>query len=113
MYKFLFVFLCSLIIFGATTFGALMVLFFKKIKDRTQTITLGLASGIMVAASIWSLLLPAIDDYNFIYVFIGFILGVIIILLLDKLLENNNKFDHKSNMLFLAMTIHNIPEDCI
>lgn len=110
MEKFLFVLFCSLIIFGATTLGALMVLFFKKMKDKVQTITLGLASGIMVAASIWSLLIPAIEDYSFLYVFIGFILGLIIILLLDKLLESNKTFNHKSNMLFLAMTLHNIPE---
>lgn len=110
MDKFMFVLLCSFIIFGATTFGALMVLFFKKMNNTIQNITLGLASGIMVAASIWSLLIPAIEDYNFIYTIIGFIIGVVIILLLDKLLESNTKFDRKSNMLFLAMTLHNIPE---
>lgn len=110
MDKFMFVLLCSFIIFGATTFGALMVLFLKKMNNTIQNITLGLASGIMVAASIWSLLIPAIEDYNFIYTIIGFIIGVVIILLLDKLLESNTKFDRKSNMLFLAMTLHNIPE---
>lgn len=106
-----FVLLCSFIIFFATTFGALFVYIFNSINSKSEKIMLGLASGIMLASSIWSLLIPALEASSFINVILGFIFGIYIIIELDKLVKKYSKKNIKKNtMLFLAMTIHNIPE---
>lgn len=111
MNSLLFVLICSGIIFFATSFGSLFVYTINKINTKTEKICLGLAGGIMFASSIWSLLIPAIDTSNFILVIIGFILGILIIVKLDNFVEKYTKTNSKKNtMLFLAMTIHNIPE---
>ncbi len=102
--------ICSLIIFGATSLGSLFVFILNKINDKTERICIGLASGIMFAASIWSLLLPALEQSHIIYVLIGFILGIIIIIYLDKLVNRYMLKGKKNTMLFIAMTLHNIPE---
>ena len=109
MNKFLFVLLCSNIIFLCTSIGALFVYILNKINNKSEKICLGLASGIMLASSIWSLLIPALDTSNYILVLTGFIIGIFIITRLDNLVSkySNNK---KNTMLFVAMTIHNIPE---
>lgn len=115
------------IIFIATTLGSTLVYFFKKdISPKTNTLFLGFASGIMIAASIWSLLIPALDgasDYGKLKVMpvaIGFILGGAFLVFLDKVvphfhrgiqLEEGPKNQlKKSTKLFLAVTLHNIPE---
>lgn len=111
MNSFSFVLLCSLIIFSATTLGSLLVFFIKKKDSKHESICLGLASGIMFASSIWSLLIPSIETSKFIYVIIGLIIGIIIIMKLDSIVDKYSKKSAKKNtMLFLAMTIHNIPE---
>ena len=111
MKSFSFVILCSLIIFSATTIGSLFVYFIKKIDSKHESICLGLASGIMFASSIWSLLIPSLESSKYIYVMIGFIIGILIIIKLDKFVHKySNKSAKKNTMLFLAMTIHNIPE---
>ena len=111
MKSFYFVLLCSLIIVSATTLGALFVYFIKNKDNRNEHICLGLASGIMFASSIWSLLIPALESSNILYVIIGLVLGIIIIVRLDKFVDKYSKKSAKKNtMLFLAMTIHNIPE---
>jgi len=109
MNSFLFVLLCSSIIFLCTSIGSLFVYLVNKINSKTENICLGLAGGIMLASSIWSLLTPAISTSKYFIILIGFILGVFIITKLDKLVDkySNNK---KNTMLFAAMTIHNIPE---
>ena len=117
-----------LIIFIATTLGACFVFFFKKeIPERINSIFLGFAAGVMIAAAIWSLLLPAIEQseswgkWNFVPVAIGFLLGGIFIVILDKIIPHfhkgpkieegpSTKSLKKSIKLFLAVTIHNIPE---
>lgn len=102
---------CALIIFFATSIGAFLVYVLSTINKKTESICLGLAGGIMFASSIWSLLLPALDDSKYIFVLIGFIIGVFIIRRLDNLVNKYSKLDSKKNtMLFLAMTIHNVPE---
>lgn len=115
------------IIFIATTLGAGVVFFFKKeISDRLNALFLGFASGIMIAASVWSLLLPSIEgagDYGywrFVPAAVGFIVGGLFLVLLDKVMPHFNeglnrdeslKSELKKPMkMFLAMTIHNIPE---
>ena len=90
-----------------------------------QNLLLGFASGVMVAASVWSLLIPAIDmstslgKFSFIPAAVGFILGILFLLLLDKTIPHmhidNSKEGvesklKKSTMLVLAVTLHNIPE---
>lgn len=111
MNSFIFVLICSLIIFLATTIGSLFVFGFNKISRKTEKICLGLASGVMIASSIWSLLTPALESSNAIYVMIGFIIGVFIIIKLDNLVKKYSTIkSKKNNMLFVAMTIHNIPE---
>lgn len=111
MNSFIFVLICSLIIFSATSIGALLVYFFTSINNKTEKICLGLASGIMFASSIWSLLIPALKESKYIFVLLGFIFGIIIIIRLDKLVNRYTNFSSKKNtMLFIAMTLHNIPE---
>ena len=108
-------------IFLMTTLGSAFIVFVKSnLDDRINKIFLGLASGIMLSASIWSLLVPAIDyakDLNilpFIPTGIGFLGGALFIYLLDKLcfsyLKNDDTARKRSQKLFLAVTLHNIPE---
>lgn len=111
MNSLLFVLLCSFIIFSATSIGSLIVIVLNNINKKTESICLGLAGGIMFAASIWSLLIPAINSSKYIFVLIGFIIGIFIIIRLDKLVNKYSKKKSKKNtMLFIAMTLHNIPE---
>ena len=120
-----FVILCLLIPLLGTTLGSAMVFFLKKeINPKLQKILLGFASGVMIAASIWSLLQPAIDSYNdfqkLLIPALGFIVGIIFLLVLDLLIPHmhidkqeegikENKLSKRLKMM-LAVTIHNIPE---
>lgn len=115
-----------LIPFMGTTFGSILVFFMKNdLNKAVEKIMLGLASGVMIAASIWSLIIPSIEmakSQDIIAWFpatIGFSLGIFFLIITDKLvLKLENKFDKnmdygnfKNNiMLFLAVTLHNIPE---
>ncbi len=114
-------------IFLMTTLGASFVLFLKKdISDKANAVILGFAAGIMIAASIWSLLLPSIDGaehlgkLSFIPATVGFIIGGAFLVLIDKLVPHfhsrtaqeegvKSKLSRSSKM-FLAVTIHNVPE---
>lgn len=116
------------IIFLATTSGAALVFFFKKdISDRTNALFLGFAAGIMIAASVWSLLIPSIEgaaadygEWNFLPAVLGFIAGGLFLVVLDKVVphfhagisqeEGPASALNKPIKMFLAMTIHNIPE---
>lgn len=111
-----------------TALGASVVFFIKKFDRTLFDVTLGFAAGIMLGASFFSLLLPSIEMTNeegfakVIPTAIGFILGAIFIYSLDKLLphlhinfKEQNKEGiktpwHKSVLLTLAITLHNIPE---
>ena len=102
-----------------------MVFFLKdNINPKLQKILLGFASGVMIAASIWSLLEPAIGTYNdfkkWLIPAIGFLVGIGFLLLLDYLIPHihidkqeegikRNKLS-KTFKMFLAVTLHNIPE---
>lgn len=103
-----------------TTIGAAMVFFMKnKMNPRIEKILLGFASGVMIAASVWSLLLPAIDMAQesgtppWLPSLVGFLGGVAFLTFLDIILPNQSgareKRD-KTSMLILAVTIHNFPE---
>lgn len=115
-----------LIPFLGTSLGASMVFFLKdKISDELQKILTGFAAGIMVAASFWSLLLPAIESsehmgkFAFIPAAIGFAIGIGFLLVLDELTPHmhfNNQVEgvksklKRTTKLILAVTLHNIPE---
>lgn len=116
-----------LIPFAGTTLGAAMVLICKNaLRENVQKLLLGFASGVMIAASVWSLLLPSIEKAEELGVIpwlpatIGFLLGIGFLLLLDcvtphlhrnaKQAEGPHVKVKKNTMLFLAVTLHNIPE---
>lgn len=128
-----------LIPFAGTSLGAACVFFMKnQIKPKVQQTLLGVASGVMIAASMWSLLIPCIDmsahlgKLSFLPAAIGFVLGIALLILIDKIVPffclmpdtnksekckdilepkpKNGKSIGKTGMLLLAVTIHNIPE---
>ncbi len=121
------VFAGIMIPFVGTTLGAAMVFFLKKEMNlRLQKALLGFAAGVMVAASVWSLLLPAIDmaqeqgKIAWVPATVGFFLGVVFLMALDALTmrltnkKEGRKGELKSNrMLIMAVTLHNIPEGMV
>ena len=121
------VFIGLMIPFLGTTAGSACVFFLKReLKPGVQRALIGFAAGVMVAASIWSLIVPAIDQtafmgrLAFLPAFIGFWMGILFLLLLDHIIPHlHRSIDQvegpKSNltktaMLVLAVTLHNIPE---
>lgn len=126
--------------FGTVLGSALVFLLKKQIKPIIQRLLLGFASGVMIAASIWSLLIPAIEMAEeqgitpWIPAVVGFILGVLVLIAVNKIIENienknsektlNDYYNKNNNinninikekvkstmMLTLAVTLHNIPE---
>ena len=113
--------------FLMTTIGAAMVFFMKRQSSALmQQIFLGFASGVMIAASIWSLLIPAIDEAaqngqpGWMPAAGGFILGLVLMLTLDGLMphlhsgaeqaEGLPSSFRRTTLLVLAVTLHNIPE---
>lgn len=117
-----------LIPFLGTVLGAACVLFLQKNLNRTvQRILTGFAAGVMTAASVWSLLIPALEQAQdtmgrlaFLPAAGGFLLGIFFLLLLDRMIPhlhmNSSEAEgihtklSKSAMLILAVTLHNIPE---
>lgn len=113
--------------FAGTTLGAACVLFMKNgLGEKVQRALAGFAAGVMVAASIWSLLIPSIEQAAFMgqWAFIpaaaGFWIGILFLLFLDRavahLCRGCSKTDQpgfgigRNTMLALAVTLHNIPE---
>lgn len=116
-----------LIPFAGTALGSAMVFFMKKeMNERLQKLLLGFASGVMMAASVWSLLIPAIDmteqkgGIPWFPPAAGFLLGMGFLLVLDTLTPHLHFTDEKpegvpahlkkTTMLVLAVMLHNIPE---
>lgn len=110
-----------------TTLGSAMVFFLRgEMKESLQKFLLGFASGVMIAASVWSLLIPSIEMAEgqgvipWIPAAVGFLLGMGFLLLLDSLVphlhidsdkpEGVHSHFKKSTMLTFAVTLHNIPE---
>lgn len=113
--------------FLMTTLGAALVFFLRrKSNKKMQQACLGFAAGVMIAASVWSLLIPAIEEaeaagmIGWIPAAGGFILGILLLLTLDGLLPHLHQgADHpegipssmrRTTLLVLAVTLHNIPE---
>ncbi|HNX15006.1 MAG TPA: ZIP family metal transporter [Oscillospiraceae bacterium] len=117
-----------LIPFAGTTLGAATVFFIKKqMKPWLQKAMLGFASGVMIAASVWSLLIPSINmagksgGISWLPAAVGFLLGIGFLLTLDSLIPHQHVNSDepegrsvscvkKSSMLIFAVTLHNIPE---
>lgn len=116
-----------LIPFIGTTLGASMVFLMKnKINIKIEKLLLGFAAGVMMAASVWSLMIPSInmaEEQNiakWLPATIGFLLGIIFLLVLDNIIPHLHlKSDKpegmkaklkKSTMMVFAVTLHNIPE---
>ena len=116
-----------LIPFLGTTLGSGMVFLMKnKINKKIEKLLLGFASGVMIAASIWSLIIPALDMaeeqgvITWAPATIGFLLGICFLLVLDSIIPhlhlNTDKPEglkskiQKTTMMVLAVTLHNIPE---
>ena len=116
-----------LIPFLGTSFGAACVLFMKKsLSDMVQRSLTGFAAGVMVAASVWSLLIPAIEQsaflgrLSFLPAFFGFWFGILFLLTLDHIIphlhaqsgqaEGPKSQLQRTTMMVLAVTLHNIPE---
>ncbi len=115
----LWTFLGTLLTFSVTTLGAAGVFFVKRdMCGRLQRGFLGFAGGVMVAASVWSLLLPGIEfaeengQVSWMVITGGFLLGVILLLLADYLIGRWEHLRMQKNtaMLIMAITAHNIPE---
>lgn len=113
--------------FLGTALGAGCVFFLKnQLQPLVQKILLGFASGVMVAASVWSLLIPAMESskdmgkLSFIPAALGFLLGILFLLLMDRVIPHLHMGSEKAEgpkvklkkttMLVLAVTLHNIPE---
>ena len=113
--------------FLMTCLGASMVFFFRKsVPGKFQQVFLGFAAGVMIAAAVWSLLIPAIEaaeargQTGWIPAAVGFVLGVLFLLGLDNLIPHLHPFSEtpegpastskRTTLLMFAVTLHNIPE---
>jgi len=120
--------LATLFTWGVTAVGSLLVFFFKNVNKKVLDIMMGFAAGVMIAASFWSLLAPAIEMAEgsgakpWLPPVIGFMSGGIFLRLIDKVLphlhvgfadeeaEGIKTSWKRSVLLVLAITLHNIPE---
>jgi ZIP family zinc transporter len=113
-----------------TALGAALVLFAKDLSQKYLDASLGMAAGVMIAASFWSLLAPAIEmaadspvygeTYKWVPVLTGFLLGAVLLRVIDRILphlhaglqvrEGIQTSWQRSTLLVLAITLHNIPE---
>lgn len=116
-----------LIPFLGTSIGAAFVFFLKDgLGDKVQKALLGFAAGVMVAASVWSLIIPAMDmcedmgKLSFVPALVGFLLGIGFLLFMDSVVphlhvgsdvrEGKKSQLKRTTMMMLAVTIHNFPE---
>ncbi len=98
--------------FLMTTAGACSVFLMKnELSERARSVFFGVAAGIMLASSIWSMLLPAIEQADTVLpVVSGFVLGVVFMIGLDEIFFRCFKIKKKDLLLVTSVTIHNIPE---
>lgn len=116
----------GLLTWGITALGASLVFFFKSMNKQIYALTLGFASGVMIAASVWSLIIPAINYSEllgyipWLVAAVGILLGVGFLYGFDKALPHVHFGDHKpegprtnlarTKLLMFSITLHNIPE---
>ena len=102
--------------FVGTTLGAAAVFLMKnKINKKAENLLLGFASGVMLAASFFSLILVSIEmsegyRLKFIPASAGFMIGIISMMISDKVIRKTNSVKRNTAMLIFAVTLHNIPE---
>lgn len=120
-------FLAALFTWSVTMMGASIVFFFKEVKKGIMDALLGFSAGVMIAASFWSLLSPAIDMANelkmisWLVVFLGFFSGGLLLFIGDKFYDfmmrkkgsSNNYKIKRCLMLVFSITLHNIPEGLV
>jgi len=108
-----------LIPFLGTSLGSSFVFFMKKnMSEKFQKITVGFAAGVMIAASVWSLILPSVEMaenqgvISWVPATVGLVLGVMFLILINKFAERleSKRNGKKMNMLLFSVTLHNIPE---
>lgn len=121
------IFIGIMIPFIGTMLGSAMVFLMKnKINEKLDKILLGFASGVMIAASVWSLLIPSIEmakesnTISWLPASVGFLSGIIFLLILDNVIPHLHVKENepegmksklaKTTMMILAVTLHNIPE---
>ncbi len=121
------IFIGIMIPFIGTMLGSLMVMFVKNnINKKIESILLGIASGVMIAASIWSLIIPSLEmaSKKFINPWlpssIGFLLGILVLVVIDLVVSYFNSIRknakgvtnklRNATMLVFVVTLHNIPE---
>lgn len=117
--------IASLFTWGVTVLGASIVFFFKKVNKSIMDALLGFSAGVMIAASFWSLLSPAIDmasqiKINVWFVFLGFFCGGLLLFIGDKIYTilskkktiSDNKLK-RCTMLIFSIILHNIPEGLV
>lgn len=115
------IFIGIMIPFIGTSLGSAVAFFFRnKVNPIFEKVFLGFASGVMIAASVWSLLIPSIEmavnqgKIGWLPAASGLIIGAVFLKVIDKLFENRNinslSEDKKTNMLVFSVTLHNIPE---
>ena len=111
--------LCALAMYAMTALGAACVFISRRPKEGALTLLLGLSAGIMIAASFFSLLLPAIEAEGALPAFVpaagGFLLGGGFLIASDLLLSRTQRRlkapgDRHTALLYFAVTLHNIPE---
>ncbi len=110
--------LCTLFTWMVTACGAAVVFFFREVKESVLNLFMGFGAGVMIAASFWSLLAPALEmSAGWMLPALGFGAGGFFILLADHWLdlchlgeEYRGKARKRSILLILAVTLHNIPE---
>ena len=110
-----------LVPFIGTSLGSFFVFFMKKnMSENFQKTTVGFAAGVMIAASVWSLILPSVEmvenqgKLEWVPATIGLISGVVFLIVINKLAGKmeERKNGRKINMLLFSVTLHNIPEGC-
>ena len=108
-----------LIPFLGTSLGSSFVFFMKKnMSEKFQKITVGFAAGVMIAASVWSLILPSVEMaenqgvISWVPATVGLVLGVMFLILINKFAERleSKRNGKKMNMLLFSVTLHNIPD---
>jgi len=118
------VLIATLMTWGITALGASIVFFFKKVNGNVLDAMLGLSAGVMISASFWSLLNPAINQAealgmtSWLVVSFGFLSGGLILIfgdilfgkILNKRKRKNTNSLRRSLMLIFSITLHNIPE---
>lgn len=122
--------LATLFTWAVTSAGAGLVFFSKRLNQKFLDASLGMAGGVMLAASFWSLLAPAIDmaaesplygeTWKWVPPLVGFLMGAVFLRVIDRILphlhpglreaEGPKTSWRRSTLLVLAITIHNIPE---